>query len=608
MPPDFRNSANGLSGHALRNAHLRQRSLARSETAPPLARLVVELRAEALGLTRLECARLAGISRGALRDLELGVHTPSRQTLQQFLAFCQQRGVAAARLEALRQLYTGAADHLEAFLARLELCAGSSRELARRVGISATTLWEYRRGNFPLPLALLRQLCKAVGEDEAHGEELWRAATRQRFLDRGQPEAWAELCLLCARAGHAESHLLSVGVSTTAFRRLRYLELVPWEEVQGAARALCRDASELQELEQLWRRDEQRQRGVDRDAFGRRLKQLREAQGVTRRELADLFGVGGRKPARIIKHVEEDGLYSAQAYPAGLAAVLAPKAAERTELLDLWRARRAQFYRRRRPEMRSELRLAREAYGFDPGDMEAILGYGSLEYQKIERGVTVLRETAEARILQAIHEAGRRRLADLQARRQALLAERRAWEAPASTADLVVQLARREGGVLPLARLLKRAGLRGLWTGRLRAIAAGLEVPAWPVLAEVARVGKVTDLADVRHDWSRRYREQLQRRCRSPLGVELRVLIGEKAATLRDLSPHLGFNYSVLIREFQRLDRDEPLKWFHVERILRVVGLPTDCERWKEIRALWSTADSRRKAPRVNGVNGVKGP
>ncbi|HYT90760.1 MAG TPA: hypothetical protein VEL76_18775, partial [Gemmataceae bacterium] len=316
---------------------------------------------------------------------------------------------------------------------------------------------------------------------------------------------------------------------------------------------------------------------------------------------ADLFGVGGRKPARIIKHIEEDGLYSACAYPAGLVAVLAPKAAERERLLELWRARRAQFYRRRRPEMRTALRLAREMYGFHLSEMEAILGYGSLEYQKIERGVSPLRETAEARILQAIQQAGERRTEALLARRQALQAERRGWESPTSTIDLVVQLARREGGVLPLARLLKRAGLKGLWTGRLRAIAAGDEVPAWPVLAEVARVCKVTDLTEVRHDWAERYRQHLQKHFRSPLGVELRVLIGEKATTLRDLSPRLGFNYSVLIREFQRLDRDEPLKWFHVERILRVVGLPPDCERWKEIRALWSTADSRRKA-RPNGV------
>src|SRR5262245_57962163 len=44
MPLDTRNSQNGLTGHALRNAHLRQRSVARAQTAPPLARLVVELR------------------------------------------------------------------------------------------------------------------------------------------------------------------------------------------------------------------------------------------------------------------------------------------------------------------------------------------------------------------------------------------------------------------------------------------------------------------------------------------------------------------------------------------------------------------------------------
>src|SRR5262245_25920473 len=201
MPPESSHPADRLTGHALRNAHLRARSLARAEGAPPLARLVVRLRARVLGLTRLECARLSGISRGALRDLELGVHTPSRQTLQQFLTFCEARGAPAREVEELRRLYAGPGDTLAEFLGRLELRAGSSRELARRVGISATTLWEYRRGNFPLPLDLLRRLCKAVGEDHARAEQLWHAAARRRFLARGLPEAWAELCVLCARAG-----------------------------------------------------------------------------------------------------------------------------------------------------------------------------------------------------------------------------------------------------------------------------------------------------------------------------------------------------------------------------------------------------------------------
>jgi transcriptional regulator with XRE-family HTH domain len=605
MLPDPSHLADRLTGHALRNARLRQRSLARAEEAPPLSRLVVRLRAEVLGLTRLECARLAGISRGALRDLELGVHTPTRQTLQQFLALCEQREVGREQLEELRRLYAGAGATLEEFLGRLELRAGSSRELARRVGISPTTLWEYRRGNFPLPLALLRQLCKAVGEDTTQAEALWHQAARQRFRERGLPEAWAELCVLCARAGHPESHLLSLGVRTGALRRLRYLELPPWEEVADAARALCRCDEEYRELGELWRRDEAHQERINGQGFGGQLKRLRERQGIERRELADLFRVGGKKPARIIKHIEEDGLYSAQAYPAGLAALLTGRPAEQARLLRLWRRRRALFHRRRRPETRTELRLAREMYGFEPGDMEAILGYTSLEYQKIERGVTALPESALRRILEALHRAGQRRVEVLLHQREERQAERQAWQAPVSVRDLFARLARREGGVLPLARLLRRARVRGLWAGRLREVIEGEDVPAWPVVCQVARVCGVAELTAVQLDWRERYREYLQRSYRSPLGVELRLLIGEVAVTLRDLSPRLGFNYSVLIREFQRLDRDEPLKWFHVERLLRVLSLPPESERWREIRALWSTAESRRKAPRPERRNGT---
>ena len=101
----------------------------------------------------------------------------------------------------LRRLYAGHADTLERFIARLELKAGSSRELARRVGISPATLWEYRRGNFPLPIAVLRQLCAAVAVDPAPAELLWQQAERRRLLGRGYPEALAELCVLCPRPG-----------------------------------------------------------------------------------------------------------------------------------------------------------------------------------------------------------------------------------------------------------------------------------------------------------------------------------------------------------------------------------------------------------------------
>src|SRR5262249_17840692 len=213
-----------------------------------------------------------GISRGTLRDLELGIHTPTRRILQQFLAFCQHAGVPDEHLEELRRLYAGSGDTLEQFIARLELRAGSTRELARRAGISTATLWEYRRGNFPLPLALLRKLCQVVGADVAPAEKLWHAAERRRLVERGYPEAWAELCVWCLRQGHPESHVLTLGVTTTAFRRLRYLELPPWREVTKAARTLAPGDDEWLALQKLWVRGEQEQRDRARDRFGPALK------------------------------------------------------------------------------------------------------------------------------------------------------------------------------------------------------------------------------------------------------------------------------------------------------------------------------------------------
>jgi transcriptional regulator with XRE-family HTH domain len=592
---DSRKPAEPLRGHALRNAHLRERSLARSQSAPELARAVVRLRAETLGLTRLELARRSGISRGTLRDLELGVHVPTRSTLQRFVDFCQKQGVPPEHTEELRRLYAGSADNLTRLIARLELLAGSPRELARRVGISTATLWEYRRGHFPIPLAILLKLCAAVSQDEAAATVYWRETEKKRLLNRGYPEALADFWVLCARKGYTEKQVLGLGLSTAAARRMRYLEIPPWPAVAKTAKSLCDNDEELLSLEQTWLRGEREQGEQARRDFGFQLRQLRKQRGVSRRQLADMFDIRGKKPARIIKNIEEDGFFSMQAYPAGMVALLTDDEAEWDRLLESWRQRRLQFHMRHRPETRTDLRLAREQFGFELTDMRPILGYTSLEYQKIERGVSPLLDTARQRILEAIARAGRERLEALLQQRRAREARRDGWRWPASVAEMIALLARREGGMIPLARYLKRSGVRGLWAGRLRSLARGQDLPSWCAVERLGRVAGVSDLSQVYLDWVDRYRAQLRREGRSPLGVEVRVLIGEVAVTLRDFSPRLGFNDSVLVRDLQRLDRDDRVRWYHIERILRAAGLSEDDDRRREIRGLWATSDERRR-------------
>jgi transcriptional regulator with XRE-family HTH domain len=583
-----------LTGHALRNANLRARSLARAREAPALARALVTVRARVMGLTRLEFSRRSGIGRSTLRDLELGIHTPGRRTLQQFVDFCRRSGVAAEHLEEVCRLYVGAGDGLGQWIARLELRAGSPAELARRAGISPGTLWEYRRGNYPLPLTVLRRLCKAVAEDPTPAEALWHEAERQRLLTRGYPAALAEFWVHCTRAGYAEKHLPGLGMGTAALRRLRYLELPSWPEVAAVAQVLCRDEDELAHLESLWVDGERADNHRLPDPFGARLHELRKRKGMDRREVADLFGVGGKKPARIIKSVEEDGCYSAQAYPEGLAALLADGAAERGRLLALWEERRRQFHRRHRPETRLDLRLARERYGFEYRDMEAILGYAPLEYQRIERGVEALSEAARARILEAVQRAGQRRVETLLARRDRRDAERAGWQSPPSVRAVIARLADREGGILPLASCLRRAGVKGFWAARLRAISRGEEVPPWPLLKGIGTACGVHDLSAAYRDWQEQYRALLQAAGGAPLGVEVRLLIAEETTTVRAFSRRLAVNPSVLTRDLQRMDGGRPVKWSCVERILKAASLKAGDQRWEQIHAWWySTHDVR---------------
>lgn len=597
-----RSSPNGqhLTGHALRNENLRRRSLARSATAPPLARAVVEIRARELRMTRLELARRSGIGRGTLRDLELGVHRPTRQTLQRFIEFCSPQGVPDDKIRKLLDLYTGPCESLEHLISRLELRAGSARELARRAGISASTLWEYRRGNFPLSWSLLDTLCRAVGQDPESVERLWHACQRKRLVARGYPPAWAEFCVWCDRGNVALSRLTRLGVTSAALRRLRYLELPAWQAVAQAARKLCRDEDELKQLREQWNRDVAEQREAQNDEFGLELRRLRLRRGLRRRELADLFGVGGKKPARIIKYIEEDGYYSVCVFPAGIAAVLATSDEEQERLLALWRRRRSQFVRRRRPETRGELRLAREVYGLTLDDVPDVLGYSSLEFQRIERGIEPLSEAAAQRILDAFERAGQQRVEALLERRASRLRDAAAWKSPATAAEMVSLLALREGGLAPLARLLQKAGCRGVSVPRLRAVARSVDLPSWFWIQEVARITKVTDLAQMRDDWHARSRRRLEATGISPLAVELRLLVAETASSVREFSHRLPFNYSVLVRDLGRMDGGRSIGWFHVERLLAAAGLATHHDRWQEIRVLWCTVENRLKRP-MNG-------
>lgn len=587
-------STNGhLHGHALRNAHLREKSLRRAEGAPPLARMLVTIRVRELGVTRLEFSRRSGISRGTLRDLELGVHAPTRRLLLRLLSFYQRCKVKPELLDEVRRLYTGPRGTLTELIAWLEVQTGSARELAKRVGISPSTLWEYRRGRFPLPLPLLRRLCKAGGEEPATIENLWLIAERKRLLDRGYPEALAEFWALCHRAGLAEKDLPALGVGTAALRKLRYLEIPPWDSVAKAAGKLCR-AGEVQSLRQLWQRGEQDQRSGPADTFGARIRRLRESRQIERREIADLFGIGGKKPAQSVKHIEESGAYSAHAYPEGLSAVLSDDKDERAQLVKRWEERRARFLRRHRPETWVELRLRREAFGFGIRDMEAILGYSPLEFQRIERGVTRLAPAAQARVLAALERAGEQRVSQLLSRRQAEKLRRDGWRAPQSVAEMVGLLIEREGGLVPLARSLKRAGVFGIWPGRLKAIAAGREVPPWPIVERIGRASGVLDLTATRGNWHAVYRRQLEAGGIAPLGVEVRLVIGESATSARALSSRLRVSYPVLTRDLQRIDRGKSVRWEAIERILVAAQANPASPSWERIEAWWLSTARRR--------------
>ena len=554
-------------------------------------------------------ARDSGVSRGALRDLELGVHTPTRLTMERFLEFCEHKQVPAAQVEAVRSLYAGPCDTLQHIIGRMELKSCSSPELARKIGIAPATLWEYKRGHFPVPYPILKRLCEVSGEDFTVAEELWHVAERKRFLERGFPESLAELCILRLRAGHAESKLLELGLLTSQLKRLCYLELPAWPKVSAMVKLLCRTDVELKHLKEIWQRDFLQQKDEGLHVFGLKLKKLREKLGVDRREVSDLFLVGGKKPARTIKHIEEDGHYSQLAFPAGLVALMtdyektlpaseADKAAlgatfflqteTAVELRDLWEQRRIRFHLRHRPEMRLDLRLEREYYGFDVPQAAKILGYTSLEYQKVERGIETITDSANKRILAAYKLAGHRRIADVFQRRIDRDVQRLNWQSPTTVADMLTLLADREGGVVTLARVLQQAKLYGTSTPQVRAYIDGLYTPTWYLMQQIADWAGITKLGAVHLDWIQRYRAHLKRTSKTMLLVELKLLMFEVSPTMRAFSERLKFNCSALLRDLYRIEDGELVKWPHIERILQAAGLPDHSERWQVIHRLWT--------------------
>lgn len=602
-------TAQPLRGHALRNHNLRLRSLKRAEGAPPLGQKAVEIRVEDLAMTRIQLARESGCSRGALRDLELGVHTPTRETMERLLEYLEKKKVKAERIEELRSLYAGPCDSLQHLIGRMELKSGSSPQLARKLGISPATLWEYKRGNFPVPYNLLKRMCLATGEDLEQAEKLWHGAELKRFSERGFPPALCEFCILRLRAGHAESKLLKMGLQTSQLKRLCYLELPPWPRIAASAKSLCRDEEELKHLRELWQQDFKTQKEEGLHDFGLKIKKLREKRGISRREVSDLFLVGGKKPARTIKHIEEDGHYSQLAFPAGLVALMTdydkpvpPKPAEGSkagemngyletdlakELRTMWEQRRLRFHLRHRPEMLLDLRLAREYYGFDVAEAAKLLGYSSLEYQKIERGIETVSDSARKRILSAYERAGHARIIDMFRRREDRDTKRQAWKTPTTVSEFLTLLAEREGGVVPLARMLTKAGYYGVSTPQLRSYVSGQVTPTWYLLQQIADHCGVEKLQHVHIDWIKRYRAQLMKKSKRKLTAELKLLMVEVAPNVRRFGDRLPFNYSLVLRDLYRLEDNLPVKWERIERLMRAAGLPPATERWQVIHRLW---------------------
>ena len=259
------------------------------------------------------------------------------------------------------------------------------------------------------------------------------------------------------------------------------------------------------------------------------------------------------------------------------------------DLREQWEKRRVRFHLRHRPEMQLDLRLQREYFGFDVAVAANLLGYTSLEYQKIERGIESLSDSARQRILEALNDAGHQRIHELFARRDERDQRRLAWQRPDSVSSMLSLLAEREGGIVPLSRVLAEAGQYGISPPRLRSYILGEETPTWYLLAEIAETCGVRLLRPVHIDWIHRYRTQLQQKSDSLLAIELRLLIAEVEPTLRAFSERLPFNYSVLLRDLYKVEQKAKFKWFHIERILNAAGLPPESERWRVIHRLWLT-------------------
>ena len=301
--------------------------------------------------------------------------------------------------------------------------------------------------------------------------------------------------------------------------------------------------------------------------------------------MADLFGVGGKKPAQLIQSIEEKGCYSAGPTLPGWRPCCAPN---RTTGGVCWRCGRSG--EAISPPASAgdaiESALARRLYGFEHRDMEAILAYTPVEYQKIERGVGPLSDAGRARILEAVHRAGQRRVETLLKARDQRDLER---EAGASR--------RRCRPWSPCWPPVKEVHS----PDTISAPCQGYQLLARPAAVDRPGTGSaplapgykiglvcgVPDLSTVLDDWREQYRRRLQVAGCSPPWPEVRLLIAEVATTARAFSRRLGLNPSVLVRDLQRLDKGKGVKWFHVERILTAAGVAPHERRWEQIHAWW---------------------
>ena len=252
----------------------------------------------------------------------------------------------------------------------------------------------------------------------------------------------------------------------------------------------------------------------------------------------------------------------------------------------------------------SPVRWHRILCGVTPQQLADVSGFSKADILRLEHGPREVSASEEKRLLELIESFPADKVALARARMTELTTP------PSTIVEAVTRLRDRQGGYVPLSRVLHDETQRCLCLSpaHLKKIERGQDIPTLPLLEHLVTRGGSQLTPELIQDWYDRMPQHLvehpKLRWRHPLVRGFGIIVFEKWPSLYAFWEEQfqdDFTYSIVARNFQQLNgRWGDFPWTMVSRHLNAVGLGVSDPRRVFLQQLFERKDEITDALNAN--------